>query len=367
MKNRIAMLTGSIYGTRDGVGDYSNRLFDEINNFSNDEIKLDLHHYTDKGLFSWIKYFKQYLGKYKIIHMQYPCEGWGNSIAPGIIPPLMKLFYSNNKIIVTLHEWSSAHLLRKASIIPLLVIADVIIVVSPREKVALDILLNRFGHSKVKIVPLANMLEIPALNGEIICKRRKELKVDLQVDNLIGYFGFIYPWKQVDKLLEVIKSLNEKGISTGLVLAGDFPEDHKKQRQQFLQNIENMQLKDRVLFLGYIDDPFLLAYTLAATDIVALLFKDGLTARRSSFWYCLQLGLKILTTFPTSNHEFEGILDFDLCTTQIVLVQPDASSERIIKEIKLDSNNYYLPIKRDIGLNWSDIANSHINIYTNYD
>ncbi len=359
-KQRIALLLGyDQEKDKDGVGQYSIRLYEHLQQLAPGQVDLIL--FNHKNMFDWLREYPRVIKPYDLIHIQYPVEHWGASVMPGVYPGFIRLTRRNaGKLLVTFHEWGAMHPLRKASVIPLARAADGAIFVSQQEQQAF--------HSSIRnkitgLIPIGVNVKVPRLDSrDIRHMRDRLLQQDGEpVDVLLGYFGFIYDWKQPYKMLEILEHLIRRGIRTRLVLAGDFPEDHIQQKRSFAVKVKEKNLEPYVSLLGYIEDEEELACILSACNVTLLLFRDGVSARRSSFWYLLELGVPIITAKPNLAEEFAGLIDLE--QADVWLADADAPAE-IIAEAVLRHREYRLPDqRRGISPNWSTIAEQHLQFY----
>lgn len=374
MDKKIALIVGyDSNKDKDAVGQYSEQLYQNI--VKQEQIDIDFIRFIPKNFIEWIKGLNKIFRNYDLIHIQYPFENWGKSVWPGIYPAILKQFYGKKKkLIFTFHEWNSVHPLRKASILPVALKSDGLIFVSNHESegyLKSGVYKYNFAKPTVSVIPIGVNLEIPDLDEEAILSKRKKFTQSKteSYDLLLGYFGFVYEWKQPYKMLKIIKELHNAGIKAKLVMAGDFPKDHIEQKRQFFREISLLGLENHIDFLGFIKDELELATVMSACDIVLLLFHDGVSARRSSFWYILELGVPLITTKPKQEYEFNNLLDIDLLINQqrIILVDREASPKEIAIRIKqIDKNRLPKNERRKrLSPDWKIIALKHIELYKN--
>src|SRR5687767_14932558 len=95
----IALVTGSLPPDMCGVGDYTQRLYEELAPLA----PVDLVHRPIRRLLE-ADLLRVFAGR-RLVHVQYPSEGWGKSLMPSLLP----LFRGRTKLLVTLHEWSIMH------------------------------------------------------------------------------------------------------------------------------------------------------------------------------------------------------------------------------------------------------------------
>src|SRR5438128_3835539 len=111
-----------------GVATYTKRLPEAIL-LQDPDLEVRHLRFPTGRIREWVRLIRQ--TRADILHVQYPSEGWGTSIAPGVVPAIARR--AGCRLVVTLHEWSLMHPLRKLSVAPLLRAADAIVFVSPKE------------------------------------------------------------------------------------------------------------------------------------------------------------------------------------------------------------------------------------------
>lgn len=377
---KVALVVGyDPHMDRDAVGQYSDQLYNSIQNNMKDyseRLSVDLIRFKPKSTIDWIKGINDLLKSYDLVHVQYPFESWGNSIFPAFYPPFAKIMRRNKKLIFTFHEWNSVHPLRKLSMVPAASMSDGIIFVSNNEKQGyIKDPIYKFSISKPKtsIIPIGVNLNFPIVSDSEVLERRNhttlpEKEQSEKFDFVIGYFGFIYEWKQPYKIIETVRILNEKGLKTKLVMAGDFPSDHIVQKNKFLKKISELNINEFVDFQGFVEDEKELALIMKSCDLVMLLFNDGVSARRSSFWYILELGIPLLTTAPQNDSEFDNLIDLPHLREEnkIMFTDPNDSAENIALSISSVKHEFEVYKRNPISPKWSDIAYKHLHVYANF-
>lgn len=366
----LAIVTGyDSTKDKDAVGQYSEILYKHLVDVKPSNVNINYEVLRPESAVEWITDYYKLQKKYDLIHIQYPIESWGNSVMPGIYSVLPKYLEKGKKVVVTFHEWTSMHILRKSSIIPLAMLNDGIIFVSPSEQQRYKKnVISKIAKKKSSVIPIGANIKVPNLACEdIINARNKYLKWNgIEVDLLLGFFGFIYDWKQPYKMLSILKQLHDSGVSARLVMAGDFPVDHTAEKQKFIDKIHQLDLVDFVVFNGFVEDEKELATILSACNITLLLYSDGLTTRRSSFWYVLELGLPILTTVPENIQEFEDVLDLEQLRLENRLNYCSRDNDDVQNVVSIISRymHYTLP-QPNVGIspNWKQISEKHMEFY----
>ena len=371
---RVSLVLGSDPDVdRDGVGQYTERLHEYISaNIAENRVRdlsIDLVRLRPRSLREWKSQLEDIFGHCDLVHVEYPYEGWGTSPVPGVYPGLLKSVprYRNVKLVTTFHEWRSMHPLRKSSVVPLALTSDGLLFVSNREHGAFKDGLCyglRLRKPVTDVVPIGVNIAMPELQAQEILDVRAQLLYwgGVTVDVLLGYFGFIYASKQPDNMLRTLQVLLERGVRTRLVIAGDFPADHAGQKKTFLQRVRRLGLEDYVTYLGFVTDERVLAQTLSACNVALLLFSDGVSARRGSFWTLLELGVPIITTKPAFDKEFDNLLPQHFYEN-LRFVASREEPERLAASARQFARFSIPQQKRGVSPDWNLIASKHVNFY----
>ncbi|MFM0308480.1 glycosyltransferase [Paraburkholderia sp. RL17-383-BIF-A] len=366
---------------RDGIGDYAEQVAAALGRRATLGSKIGFVHsrFKPASIFKWFG-FLRFFNRSNIVHIQYPVEGWGTSVMPGVVPVIGRLFFRSSRLAITLHEWRSMHVLRRASVYLTILLADVLIFASERERKAfLSSRIAKYTRSAQQqvVIPIAVNVDIPELEtADILAARESALsRLGLGRSRLghgesarqlvLGFFGFVYEWKQPEKMLHIVKALLNKGCAVNLVMCGDFPDGHDEKRENFRKKIAEYRLEGNVELCGYVERADELALRLSACDVVLQLFSDGLSARRGSFWYSAELGTQVLSTFPGAQDEFEQ------CGTgyepsndeRVLLVPADDDPANIAARILDWTRPWSPPVRRTIAPTWDEIAAQHEGVY----
>jgi glycosyltransferase involved in cell wall biosynthesis len=359
---------------RDAVGVYTEQLHKHmvlaLEEAPKPDLDIDLVPFRPHSATEWLKGFSDTLENYDLVHVEYPFEGWGTSVGPGVCPGFLKLFarYGRAKLVTTFHEWHLMHPLRKTSVLPLALSSDGVLFVSNREHATFKKSLPyklRSTKPATGVIPIGINISIAESSAEEIEEMRNRLLNwnGAEASMLLGSFGFIYAAKQPDKMIDTLRVLLEQGIKTRLVVAGDFMEDHVAEKNRFFKRIKALGLEDYVLFLGFVRDEAELSRLLSACNAVLLLFSDGVSARRSSFWTVLELGVPVITTAPSFEGEFCNLLDLQLLHGEVEFVSAGEAPERL-SDVARQFDQFRLPQqRRGISPNWRSIANEHMGFY----
>jgi glycosyltransferase involved in cell wall biosynthesis len=370
-QRRVSLILGSDPAKdKDAVGQYTEILYEQVAKIAeHDENKLSVRLVLlqPPSFREWWMQLSRIFEHSDLVHIEYPFEGWGTSIAPGLLPAIMRLLpkHRHTKIVTTFHEWRTMHPLRKASVLPLALFSDGLLFVSEQERSAYCAGLwhNFHREQETGMIPIGINVTLPELSEEEIIEERERLLncKDTTVEVLLCCFGFIYAAKQPYKALRALKVLLDRGVRARLVFAGDFPADHLKEKREFLQQIETLGLGNYVLLLGFLDDA-VLTRVISACDAVLLLFSDGVSARRGSFWTVLELGIPLITTRPASEGEFHNLLP-EAPLEDLVFVDANEAEERLA-DIIARFARFRVPKRRSgISPDWERIAGDHVTFY----
>jgi glycosyltransferase involved in cell wall biosynthesis len=346
----IALVTGSLPPDMCGVGDYTQRLYEELAPLA----PVDLVHRPIRRLLE-ADLLRVFAGR-RLVHVQYPSEGWGKSLMPGLLP----LFRGRTKLLVTLHEWSIMHPLRKRAIAPLIRLADGFIFVSPLELREFERTASPAALRKPRWhIPIGINLSIPELSEqEVMAFRERELPGQ---ERLVTHFGFVHPGKQPEKLLGMMSSLQKIGVRARLVFVGGFQAKTGALEQELRAESERLGVAGSVIWRGFVEDEHEAALWMSASDANISLFDDGVSARRGSFWYASQHGCHVITTEPQDGMEFAGLEA--LSPPHVTLVRPDVDAERlaqIVRDLPPFRPFRFPPLPAP---SWRSIAEAHAKVY----
>lgn len=233
-----------------------------------------------------------------VIHLQYPSKGYGKGFAPSLIGMQLKARRIKAPLIVTLHEFSHAHTMRKAAIVPLLSEASAMIIPSVQER---DSLLRRFGTLKKipsYVIPIGAVLPVGFVElRESLKARRDELlkKWDAKSDSIIVNYGFIQPHKGIELIIKAVSALRSDGFPCEFWHIGNF-NSTKNRYHRFLEYLSREgNLRGAVRFLGFLPlEQASEIFTIARVGVFP--FTDGYSDRRSSMISFAHFDAPLITT-----------------------------------------------------------------------
>jgi glycosyltransferase involved in cell wall biosynthesis len=234
----------------------------------------------------------------------FPLNAWKKRI----VQPLLLLFaavLSGRRVCIFLHEWTALHPLRRLVLVPFVVLAGTIIVVSPyvEDQLRAD---RWFGWAagKCRVVPHpVTVLRPEALRTT--ARVESLARAAANHDLVIGTFGSIYEGKASTALLDVAERLRQSNIRALLVYIGSFTRSLDDYEAEFRNAVRQRGLKDDVIVTGFIEGTDELFALFDEIGVFLFLFPEGLTARRSSVITTLQSNRPVVVTAPKSMAEFD--------------------------------------------------------------
>jgi glycosyltransferase involved in cell wall biosynthesis len=299
---KIALVTGSAGDTRCGVGDYTFELAQHLAL----DADVTLYHAAGHGPASppferlttlelrkvsgfsaiTIAWLARKIAEegYDIVHLQYPSKGFGSSVGPGFLPQRLAGMHSRSRIVVTLHEWTTSHPLRRMVMDQMLPSADLLIVTNERE---LSSLVKR-AHKRVEVIPVGNVLTSRHELENVWLKH--EGKDPWTPDQPSGprgrksfsifHYGLPAKGKGLDRLLEALKIVRAGGIKATLDLGGDF-KSGTPLSEELLEQITKYELFESVNRLGHLEIDQI-APAARQCQLGVFPFDEGYSSKRSS-------------------------------------------------------------------------------------
>ncbi len=120
-------------------------------------------------------------------------------------------------------------------------------------------------------------------------------------DIVVGYFGFLNASKGIDTLLQGVRIARNNKLPIKLLMIGGRTGTSDPVNivyaQEVDQMVDDLNLHEHIRWTGFVDDQAVSGH-LAACDMVALPFRDGVSFRRGSLMAALAHGCPIITTHP---------------------------------------------------------------------
>uniref|UniRef100_Q31EZ9 Uncharacterized protein n=1 Tax=Hydrogenovibrio crunogenus (strain DSM 25203 / XCL-2) TaxID=317025 RepID=Q31EZ9_HYDCU len=255
---KVLMVSGSIPPEPCGVGDYTYYLTGILNTKGVSVSLLKLN------FLSLLKLLR--VDKDVLIHIQYPSRGFGISLLPQFVT-LFKM------PVVTLHEFSQVHLLRKISEIPFLIFSRRIIVTTEHEREAIIKLYSGF-NKKICVIPVS-----AAFNpvGEVRSFKHR---------SGIAFFGLMRPNKGIEEFLGLVEELRYRKLDIPVRVFSAIPVGSEKYFEGIKSSADGLDIE------WYLNKPLKdVSSGLLRSKYSYLHFSDGVSDRRSSFMAAISHGL----------------------------------------------------------------------------
>lgn len=320
MTLKVCMISGSYPPMKDGVGDYTQKLFEALREQLGDEISLITTETViskgsrDKGIWgiipTWdyraISIIIRTLREMRpdIVHIQYPTHGYGKRPAVNFLPLILRLFFPRVRVVSTIHEFTNRSLLGKLRLLISIIFSHKVIIVDKQYARAIKRFWPFPGRKMVHIPVGANILPLSDVDDRQLLQLRMSLHIGA-TDPVICYFGVIRRGKGLTLLLEAFSEVMRKYPNSKLLLIGHIS-NQEYYKEVIEPAIEHHGLGEQVVLTGSCEPADVSRY-LTLSDICVLPFEDGVTEKRGSFMVALQHGLPIITT----KSEFlpDGLID----------------------------------------------------------
>lgn len=265
---RVAILCGRVREGFSGTQDFTDRLVQELGT-GVDAAWVDLASWRLRDAWRLRTALERIAPD--VILAQYPTDAFRFGLAP-------HAFALSNRIaplVVTLHEFSTGHWLRKLSIAALVARAHAVVVTTETERATLLRWYPWLRH-RIRIIPIAS--NIPARDwtpGDRFT---------------VAFFGQIRPLKGVETFLEVAARAAEAGLGWRFRLFGSVVAQHRPFLEELRPRIERAGVE-----LSLSAGPETIADGLAGADAALLDYPDGATLRRGSLLAAAGCGTPIIT------------------------------------------------------------------------
>lgn len=239
--------------------------------------------------------------------------------------------------------------------------ADHIIVHSERSKQEWD---GMYGEkdSKCKVIPMGCM---PFVTDEELkdVKLPDEAKIKNQGKFTIGFFGFTYYHKGIDKLMLSYKILQSQRPDTYLLLLANKPlQDAVRysERCEIIAKMFGIKEEEEYLWIkDYLDELQVIKY-LKKCDIVILPYDEyGGIGTSAAIRTCLRAGVPIVTSDTCWFSDVDAVERFDLEKLQQVVVAEYQNKDNQIHKFKrINAQKKFL-----IENSFENVAKKHVELY----
>lgn len=307
---RIGLISGEYPPMRGGVGDYSACLAEALSKRGHQVFVLarpessesrphilienSLSHW---GMTSWGK-IRRWVQHHAldVVNLQYQTAIYNMRGEMHFLPLALR----DVPFITTFHDLLPPYLFPKAGrirtgIVHLLArLSHASVVTNHEDALALNYLQN------VRLIPIGSNIS-PLLPTEL---EREEARLRLgelpqERAFLVAHFGFLYPNRGVEYLLEAVAELIKRNVPIRLAMIGgrEGGPANSDYVRQLDERIQALGIASRVIWTGFVSSEQVSRY-LQSVDSVALPFLDGASYRRGSLVAGIQHGCAIVTTIP---------------------------------------------------------------------
>lgn len=358
----MLFISASFPNVKDGIGDSAAFLYKaylkkckncilvtsndyKIKSYLQDNNLKNIHYINNwKCSIKNILFFTKLLKNEKVIHLEYPGVVYGKSLFPIIL--LLLARYNNVKIILRLHEFSQASQTRKIVITLLVKISNYVFVPS---NIDYEILKEKYGE-KIKKTHIGSNIPFISLKKEYSPKKEYII---------ISYFGFIYPSKGFENLLDIWNQiLHKTNKKIRFLIIGELSDCSDNQyahyHKKILKKIDELGITDLIDITGFVS-PCQVSQYMQDSDFTILPFSDGLTLRRGSFISYLEHNIPIITSNGDQecNLYFKNHVGIEMIDSNLMV---DKAVEWIEHGIPAVDNDEFSSL-----FNWDNIVDDFIS------
>lgn len=331
MKHRVILVTGSLPPDACGVGDYTQRLATALEAAGQ---AVEILSHREWNVAGTAKAIRTLLAaRNSIVHMQYPTRGYGYSLGP-------QLSLSLKSGLVTLHEFSLAHPLRKLSFFPFTLRSSLLVMTSEFEANAI-VAKMPWIHNRIRVIPIGSNIESPVPAG-------------VERSESVVHFGLIMPHKGLEDFLEFARLVRTSNLDWELLIIGKIAPGQEAYAQA---------LRERSVPYGI---QWLLDHSAAGVSqllskagIAYLPFPDGASERRGSLKAIIACGLPCITTCSEQTPS-------ELARSVLTASSPRDALKHAVRLIANANERTRLSeesLAYSRRFEWEKIAEAHISLY----
>jgi glycosyltransferase involved in cell wall biosynthesis len=330
----VALVTGSVPPERCGVGDYTVALQQALVAEGIDA-RVVTHDAWQPGAMAAVRAKIKAVGAPVLVHIQYPTAGFGAQLGPQVLA-----LNAGGPVIVTLHEFSQAHILRKLASLAFSLRVGRLIFTTEDERRSF-VRVFPWTAGRTEIVPLAS--NIPFVDGQ-----------PEEGPPTIVTFGQIRPEKGLEEFLELVWTASKLARPYRFEIIG-------AAMPKFREYAERLR-KDHAEFpIAWLSDlePRQVAERLARAHAAYLPFPDGASGRRGSLLAVLGNGVPTVTTDgPERPADLENVVAFAASPSEaLIKLDEILASPQLSASLRAAGKAYTAP------LTWDAIARRHLTIY----
>ncbi|HLF27858.1 MAG TPA: glycosyltransferase family 4 protein [Anaerolineae bacterium] len=239
-----------------------------------------------------------------VLNLQYEPAAYAMQVGVNLFPWWYRRQPNPSPVVTTFHDLLVPYLFPKAGRLRWKVVeflarhSQAVIVTNAEDLLTLTNL--QLPISNLHLIPIGSNI-YPVLPPGFDRDRERRRRGASANDWLIAYFGFLSMSKGGLTLLRAIGLLLNDGLPARLLLIGGRTGSSDPANAAYAAEVDralsSLGLRDRVQSTGYVD-PAQVSTALAAADVIALPYADGVSFRRGSLMAALAHGKAIVTTWP---------------------------------------------------------------------
>jgi len=328
---KVLFVAGSYPPDACGVGDYTSCLVRALRQTGIDVDVLTGQDWSAAKALHLVRSVRSY--RADVIHLQYPMLGFGYHLGPQMLSALLP-------IVVTIHEVTQAHLLRRLSLYPFSLRSQKVIFTTEAER---DYAIRwcPWVSGKETIIPIGSNIPVSA-------------EPQRSQNNIIGYFGLIRPMKGLEQVIEAAAVLHARSSDLRIRIIGKLVPG----REAYYSSLREKSGDLPIEWCIGADDAATSAL-IASCQFAYLPFPDGASERRASLIAFLEAGACIVTTHGEQTPRF-------INDAVRFANSPDDAIE-IVNALKADPHATSLlqanAQRASQRFSWQQIAQRHAELY----
>lgn len=328
---KIAIITGSYPPDTCGIGDYTAQLAIALRQKGAAVEVICRNNWRLNNIGNIVKTIRSV--NPDIVHIQYPTAGFGKKLTPQLLSLVIPS-------VVTVHEISEAHILRKLSLYPFSLRSKHIVFTTPYEQ--------RFAVLRAPWISRRSSV-IPVGSSISTAKQGQERNL-----NEVIYFGLFRPQKGLEAVFTLASLIKQMNLKLHVRMIGKpYPKD-SPYFKEFYRRSEDLPVK---WDMDLADD--VAADLLARSSIAYMPFPDGASGRRTSLLALLANGVATITTrgahTPSS---LEQAALFSQGPEEALRLVEKIRADSVLRKRLSDNGRAYAS-----QFSWDTIAQKHMELY----
>lgn len=309
-----------------GVFDYTGLLADALRDMGGNASVYNASDWSIGGMLR----IKFALRRSSIVHLQYPSLAFEGKRAP-------YLFFFDlltKPKVVTFHEFSRKSRMGRIMSLPLLILANSIIVTSPHEAKAITST-YKFARRKLSVIPIGSNIAEAVAPTEAFD---------------IVYFGQIRANKGIEEFLDLVEEMPH--LSAAFI--GGFGPDNATECVPLVERARSLGATVRIN-----ETSEAIAELIASSRLAVLPFPNGLTDRRgSALAAMINRTLVVSTRAPGGHSHFDDLAELAEDASKLGELVSSALNDMDARKGKIERAYAYAK-----GRSWPAIAKQHIDVY----